>query len=197
MDFNKGLPAGATPLDKNEAQGLKLKHISLLSELNEFENQNIAKAMQWLPSQRKKEILNVTFLLALHKKMLGDVWTWAGTFRTSDKNIGAPWFDVSQKTKSLLEDVEFWIAHKSFCWDEIGARLHHRLVSIHPFANGNGRHARLFCDALFLKHKVPLFTWGGINSAPTELRSRYIKALQAADKKDYSLLLSFLERKET
>jgi Fic-DOC domain mobile mystery protein B len=194
LDFNSDLPQGATPLDKNEAQGLKLKHIVLLSELNEFENQNIATAMLWLPSQRKKELLNITFLLALHKKMFGDVWKWAGTFRTSDKNIGVPWFEVPEKVKILLEDVSFWIENGSYSWEEIGVRLHHRLVSIHPFPNGNGRHARLFCDAVFQKHGIPLFAWGNIGSAPLDFRTKYIAALRAADRKDYAPLLALVAR---
>jgi Fic-DOC domain mobile mystery protein B len=192
FDFNSDLPQGATPLDKNEAQGLKLKHIVLLSELNEFENQNIAKAMHWLPSQRKKELLNVTFVLTLHKKMFGDVWKWAGNFRTSDKNIGTSWFEVPEKVKILLEDVSFWIENSSYSWDEIGVRLHHRLVSIHPFPNGNGRHARLFCDAVFQKHGIPIFSWSGVGFAPSDFRTKYIEALRAADRKDYGPLLALV-----
>ena len=194
MNFNQDLAVGATPLDLNESNGLKIKHITLVSELNEFENLNIAQAIRWTKLQKKKEILNVSFLLALHKKMLGDVWSWAGTFRTSDKNIGAPWFEIPEKTKSLIQDAEFWIQNKSYSWEEIGARLHHRLVSIHPFPNGNGRHARLFCDTLFLKYKVPLFSWGDIGSDESDTRSAYIAALRAADGKDYGPLLGFLSR---
>jgi Fic-DOC domain mobile mystery protein B len=194
-NFNKDLPYGATPLDLNETQGLKLKHITLLAELNEFENRNIAKAMLWLRQQRKKDLLTVSFLLNLHKKMFEDVWKWAGVFRISDKNIGCPWIEIPQKVKALLDDVSYWIENKTYPWEEIGVRLHHRLVSIHPFPNGNGRHARLFCDEIFIKHGISPFTWGCITTSPSETRMKYIAALRAADMKDYKLLLDFITKK--
>jgi Fic-DOC domain mobile mystery protein B len=195
MYFNDNLAIGSTPLDKNESAGLKLKHISTISELNEFENLNILSATHWIHSQKMKEVLTVSFLLQLHKKMLFDVWSWAGIFRTSDKNIGLPWYEIPERTKIILNDAQYWIDHKTYSWKEIGARLHHKLVWIHPFANGNGRHARLFCDALFLKYSVPLFNWGNIHSNSNLQRITYINALQAADKKNIQPLLNFLDGK--
>jgi Fic-DOC domain mobile mystery protein B len=193
FDPNDSLAPGATPLDANEIAGLKLKHISLISELDEFENLNITNAMLWLRKQKRMNPLTDTFLRKLHKKMFGEVWEWASQYRTSDKNIGVPWFEVTAKVKALLEDTQYWIDNQTYNWDELGARLHHRLVSIHPFPNGNGRHARLFCDAVLATHGRPLFTRRGVGTNPSEVRSSYIAALQAADAKDISPLLLFLQ----
>jgi Fic-DOC domain mobile mystery protein B len=164
----------------------------MLSELNEFENQNIAKAMVWLQKTKTKDVVSPTFLIGLHKRMFGDVWKWAGVFRTSDKNIGAPWFEVPEKVKVLLDDVRYWLEHKTYSLDEIGVRFHHRLVSIHPFPNGNGRHARLFCDALLQSRGGPPFSWGKGLGISEEIRVGYLDALRAADNKDISLLVRFV-----
>jgi len=192
FDFNENLSESATTIDLNESKGLKLKHINLMTELNEAENLNITKAMQWIKRNRKSNPLSITFLMKLHKQMFGDVWKWAGVFRVSDKNIGVPWPEIPSKIKNLIDDTHFWIQNKSFDWDEIGVRFHHRLVSIHPFVNGNGRHARLLCDILLERYNVKIFSWGGVTTRSDETRSFYIKALQAADQKNYDLLTSFV-----
>ena len=194
FEFNQHLASGATPLDPNEAAGLKLKHITLLSELNEFENQNIAKAIVWINRRREKNILTPSFITELHKRMFGDVWNWAGVFRTSDKNIGVPWYDIQGKLKFLLDDVQYWMENSSYPLDEVGARLHHRLVSIHPFPNGNGRHARLYCDAFMMNQKAVPFSWGQKSADVSVVRQAYLDALRAADNRDYSLLLDFVRR---
>jgi Fic-DOC domain mobile mystery protein B len=129
----------------------------------------------------------------LHKKMFGNVWRWAGKFRQSDKNIGVPWFKISIDVKTLCDDVHYWIANKIFAEDEIAARFHHRLVAIHLFPNGNGRHARLIADILLEDIlKKPPFTWGTVNLAKSgDDRKNYIESLIAADRGDYEPLLKF------
>src|SRR5574344_2458037 len=132
----------ATPLTEEEKSGLKAKWITLRSELNELEASNIASAMKWLMVSSPKDILNATFLLKLHKKMFGDVWNWAGTFRTTEKNIGVAPYQISVKLQSLFEDTRFWLENKTYSPLEIVVRFHHKLVAIHPFPNVNGRISR-------------------------------------------------------
>jgi Fic-DOC domain mobile mystery protein B len=159
--INFDYPNGATPLDPNEVDGLKLTHISTQSELDRWEQDNILDALNWLESTRPKDILNEQFIRKLHRKMFGNVWKWAGRFRLSDKNIGGPWHQVPVELKKLCDDVAVWIDAGQMPPDEIAARLHHRLVSIHPFSNGNGRHARLMADLLLENVlRQPKFTWG-------------------------------------
>ena len=185
---------GATPLDANELDGLKLGHITTREELNRFEQDNISDALQWLESRRKGDILTEKFIKTLHQKMFGKVWKWAGSFRRSGKNIGVDWPQISSQLHNLLQDVHYWIEHRTYSDDEIAVRFHHRLVWIHLFANGNGRHARLMTDILLtevLQQKS--FTWnvGNIN-AEDEVRGLYLEALRLADNHDYSALLAFV-----
>ena len=184
----------ATPLDENETQGLLLPHITTKTELDRWEQENINEAVLWVDKTKPKNILDISFAFKLHKKMFGKVWKWAGTIRKSGKNIGSPWLRVQPDLKILFGDTEYWIKNNTFNHDEIGARFHHKLVYIHPFANGNGRHARLMTDIL-MKYilKDQIFSWGskGMNKRG-ESRSKYISALKLADNGDYSLLIKFV-----
>jgi Fic-DOC domain mobile mystery protein B len=187
-------PPGATPLDAEDLQGLRLPHLSTRSELDRWESENILVAEEWAWSRKRKNLMTETFLLELHKRMFGKVWKWAGRFRTSDKNLGVPYWDVAVKVRNLCEDGQMWIEKRSYAADEAAARLHHRLVSIHPFVNGNGRHARLWCD-LVLAHAFDAsrFTWGGGDLARLgTARARYLEALRAADNREFEPLLRFV-----
>ncbi len=188
------LPDGATPLDPDEAEGLMPTHITTRGELNAWEQANILDAVQWLATRRRtSSVMDMDFLRELHGRMFSETWEWAGKFRKSMKNIGVAWEAVPERTQNLLGDVQHWLDHETYPIDEIAARFHHMLVAIHPFPNGNGRHARLMADALLRQVGVSPFTWGSasldLNSA---VRRRYIRALQAADAGDYAPLLCFI-----
>lgn len=186
-------PAGATPIDPDEADGLLLTHITTREELNRWEQDNIVESLAWLDKTKPKEILTGEFIKELHKKMFGNVWKWAGEFRRSDKNIGGHWAQIPLGVKNLCDDARLWVELHEESPDETAVHFHHRLVSVHPFPNGNGRHARLMTD-LFLEtilHR-PKFTWGSqdLSHAGT-VRSSYISSLHAADGFDYKPLLEF------
>lgn len=138
--MNSDYPPGATPIDPDEASGLLLPHITNRSELDRWEQDNIAEAEAWALRRKPKDLLSADFLRKLHRRMFGNVWKWAGEFRRSGKKIGIDWRTIRPALKDLLEDAKVWIEFGSYPPDEIAARFHHRLVSIHPFANGNGRH---------------------------------------------------------
>lgn len=187
------LPSGATPLDADEADGLLPEHLSTRGELNAWEQLNIAKAEAWLRKRKGREsLLTMDVLRELHRQMFSDTWAWAGRFRWTLKNIGVPPEAIVENAHNLLADAQYWIEHDTFSADEIVCRFHHRLVAIHPFPNGNGRHARLLADALLRDMNVPPFTWGsGSIDVPGEVRDRYVRALRAADSGDYAPLLAF------
>ena len=194
MTMNYDYPPGATPIDPDEAEGLLLPHITNRTELDRWEQDNIAEAETWAFRRKPQDLLCVDFVCRLHQRMFGNVWKWAGEFRKSGKNIGIDWWSIGPALKNLLADVETWIESNVFPPDEIAARFHHRLVSIHLFANGNGRHARLMAD-LLLVHVLgcPRFTWGSENLVQAgDCRQRYITALQAADRHEYGPLLEFV-----
>jgi Fic-DOC domain mobile mystery protein B len=191
MPVNLDYAPGATPLDPDELAGLIPGHIATQGELNEWEQQNIQVGDDWARKQRK-DILSDDFLRQLHRRMFGETWRWAGEFRRSDKNIGVDWLHIGVELRKLLDDVRFQVEHGSYPSDEIAVRFHHRLVAIHPFANGNGRHARLMADLLVERLGRPRFTWGSVNLVDAgETRQRYIAALHAADANDIAPLLAF------
>lgn len=182
-----------TPLAPEEREGLIPSYITLRRELNEAEQINIDKADRWAFSPRTpRDILSEDAIPDLHKRMYGEVWTWAGQFRTTPRNIGVDAWRISTDLRMLLDDVRYWIEHASYGPDEIATRFHHRLVQIHPFPNGNGRCSRIAADMLALKLGQSRFSWGrGDLVAIAELRRRYVSALQAADKGDIEPLMTF------
>jgi Fic-DOC domain mobile mystery protein B len=187
-------PLGATPLDPDEIEGLIPSHITIQSELNEWEAANIVKAETWLFSvSHHGNFLSMEFTKLLHVRMFNDTWKWAGQFRTTERNIGVAPFKITTDLSNLLDDVRYQIINQSFPFDEIAYRFHHRLVAIHPFPNGNGRHARLYTDLLLVKAGQTRFTWGR-QKLETEgpVRKQYIHALQNADKHDYAALANFV-----
>lgn len=184
----------ATPLEPGEASGLLLSHITTRAELDRWEQENIIEAQLWLDKTKPKDVLNEQFIKELHRRMFGRVWRWAGSFRKSDKNLGIDWQQIPVSIRDLLEDAQLWIRLGKDPADEIAVRFHHRLVCIHPFANGNGRHARLMADVLLEKVLGrSRFTWGSADqlSKPGEFRTRYIGALREADRGSYESLLAF------
>ena len=183
---------GATPLSPEELNGLIPSFVTTQGALNEFEQANILHGMAWAARSRQ-DILTEKFILELHKHMFRETWKWAGNYRTSDKNLGCPYWDVPMRVNELLKNSQAMIAGHSAQPDEIAVRFHHRLVSIHPFPNGNGRHSRSMADLLIRRLGGSPFSWGGKVDlvSPSAIRSRYLSALRAADDKDIGPLLQF------
>ncbi|MBI3041923.1 MAG: mobile mystery protein B [Betaproteobacteria bacterium] len=193
MGLKLDYPPGATPLDPDEAQGLIPRHISTQGQLNEWEQQNILRAEEWVFSRRRGDVLTVDFIKRLHQRMFDQTWRWAGAFRRSDKNIGVDWREIEVELRKLCLDVKAQLETRSVPLDEAAARFHHRMTRIHPFANGNGRHARLVTDVFLVRNGADRFSWGSADLEKAgDARTRYIAALRAADARDYSLLLKFV-----
>jgi Fic-DOC domain mobile mystery protein B len=188
-------PEDATPLEPQEREGLLQTWITHRRDLNEAEQENIVEGAAWARGRRGvslERMLSEDFMRTLHKRMFGDVWEWAGTFRTTERNIGVPAYRIGMELASLLSDIRYWVENQTFPTDEIAIRFHHRLVAIHPFPNGNGRHTRLAADLLIERLGGDRFSWGGGTLADVgELRARYVQALRAADNHDIALLLEF------
>ncbi|MGA2218671.1 MAG: mobile mystery protein B [Terracidiphilus sp.] len=192
MDELFGQPDdAATPLTPEETLDLIPSHIAYRSELNAAEQANIMRAQSWALS-RRRDLLSEKFVKDLHRQMLGEVWRWAGKFRTSDRNIGVAHWEIPVALRILLDDTKAWIEYKTYPADEISVRFHHRLVQIHPFPNGNGRHSRLMADLLVMQLGGKRFSWGreGLGNAGT-MRTRYIQALKAGDHYDLAPLIAF------
>jgi Fic-DOC domain mobile mystery protein B len=186
---------GQTPLDGEEKEGLKIKSITTQGELDEFEQLNIEKAVEWtIHSKFKPEkILTEKFIKDLHKRMYGDVWKWAGEFRRTEKNIGIPWTQIGIELKNLLDDTKYWIENKTFSSEEVAIRFKHRIVSIHCFPNGNGRHSRMMADIIIESiFNSKIFSWHQSNMVQAnQIRKEYIKALREADNGNLEPLIKF------
>lgn len=176
---------GETPLDEDEKEGLLNTTIATRGELNEFEQRNIEQAVLWsLNRSFKPEIIfSEAFIKELHIRMYGDVWSWAGKFRKTNKNIGVDKWQIQADLKTLLDDVAYWYAKNVYTPDEMTIRFKHRVVQIHCFANGNGRHSRLLADIVISKlFKLPVYSWGAANFVDNiSTRSEYLAAIKAAD----------------
>jgi Fic-DOC domain mobile mystery protein B len=181
----------ATPLMPAERDGLIPTHITLRSELNELEQQNIAEADRWAFSRQRK-VLGEPFVRNLHRRMFNRVWRWAGKYRTTERNLGVASYLIEPELRQIIDDVQYWVDHKSYPSDELAVRFHHRLVAVHPFPNGNGRWSRLAGDLLIVQQGVERFTWGSANLQNAgDVRRAYIAALHAADNHDPMPLVRF------
>ena len=184
---------GQTPLDDDEKEGLRIQSITTRNELDEYEQLNIEKAFQWTIGKKWKAeyLLSEKFVKELHIRMFGEVWLWAGEFRKTNKNIGVDKYMIGISLKQLLDDSAYWLAYKTYSGDEIAIRIKHRIVQIHCFANGNGRHSRLMADIIVEKiFGNPVFTWN-IANLKSDVRMKYLQAIKAADTGNINPLLEF------
>lgn len=184
---------GNTPLSQEELADL-IPSLATKEDLNEWERENILYAREWATKDRASavDVVSDSYIRKLHEKMFDQTWKWAGQYRNTEKNIGVPFHEIREQLGGLVGDVRYWIENQTYSADEIAIRFHHRLVQIHPFPNGNGRHARLIADLLVMKLGQPSFTWGARDLVKAgEARAKYLEAIRAADDGDIKLLLIF------
>jgi len=195
MGIDLSAHEGQTPLDEDEKDGLRIPGLTTRGELDEFEQQNIEHAIQWTLSRSisASVLFSEHFIRQLHKRMYGDVWTWAGEFRKTNKNLGVDKWRIATELRYLLDDVRYWDQNGLYTPDELALRFKHRIVSIHCFPNGNGRHSRLLADLIVEKiYHQPIFTWGSSSLSNTNSsRNAYIQAVKAADNGVFTHLLRF------
>lgn len=193
MSFQE--PDGATPLGPDEMRGLKFKHVTTRGELDELEQANIQQGIIWLFARKRGDILDPIFMCKAHQRLFGDVWDWAGMFRQREMNIGIDPHQISVQLRMHLDNARFWAEENTFSPLEAAARFHHRLVEIHLYANGNGRHARFATD-LYMRDYFglgPVEWTGGQNlQVNSERREKYIAALRSADAGEFEPLLDFV-----
>lgn len=184
---------GQTPIDPDEAAGLKLSFVTTRGDLNAAEATNIALGMRWAEAQVRAGVVvaSAEFLRRLHAELFGQVWTWAGNYRRTERNIGVEPLQIQVQLRQLFDDVAAWAKLATYPLDEQAARLHHRLTWIHPFANGNGRTSRAMADLYLLSQGGQALSWGA-GLQPGEARARYLEAVRAADTHDLKPLLAFV-----
>lgn len=195
-------PEGATPLNLDDMLGLKYKHIDTREQLNEVEAANILQGQIWASKLNKgakeltrDDIFNRDFVSDLHKALFGEVWEWAGHFRKRELNIGVDPKNIAVDLHNFLEDAKCWLEFKHYDNLELSARIQHRLVQIHPFVNGNGRHSRVFTDIVrvYLLNEKPIKWANAKLENMTEERNSYISGLREADVGDLSTFIKYLQ----
>ena len=185
-------PEGSTPLTPDDRRGLRQSWIATRDELNAAEQRNILAGRAWALRSRVA-LTSEAYLFRLHARMFGEVWSWAGTPRSTQTNIGAPPHEIRVKLRQFLSDVDYWLARETYSPTELAGRFHHGMVLIHPFANGNGRHSRLAADLLCRQLRLAPFTWGHASlDTAGQTRRDYLVALRAADAHDFAPLLAFV-----
>lgn len=188
------MDARNTPLDPDEAKQL-IPSLDTKEAVDQYEEENISSARAWVLSPRRLahiDPFDEPLVRELHRRMFDKTWLWAGKYRKTEKNLGVPVHEIYNRLGALLGNGRYRVEHQVFSPDEIAVRFHHELVLIHPFPNGNGRHARLYADMIALKLARPEFTWGSANLVnPGKARNAYISALKAADAGDIKPLLAF------
>ena len=189
-------PEGATPI--GDCSGLIPVWVHHLHDLNRVEAENIMNA------QRKylrgtvgdpKNWFQVRELKAIHQAMFGDVWEWAGVYRKSITSIGINPSLIPTQLAELCLEASFWSQYPiELTYVEMAARVHHRLVFIHPFENGNGRFSRLIADRFLLAFRCQHPIWPSHLNQEGVVRKDYIKTLKSADRGDYAPLVDFMKK---
>ena len=183
-----------TPLTPEEHDGL-IPNLATHEELNEWERDNIIRGRQWALADRQMTRLDPvseSYIRELHRRMFDQTWTWAGTYRKTEKNLGVPVAHIRERLAQCLGNSKYWLENRIYDEDECAVRLHYELVVIHAFPNGNGRHGRLIADTVAVKYGSSVFSWGSKDLIPAgQAREAYLRTLRMADHGDIQSLLEF------
>ena len=104
-----------------------------------------------------RKLLDDDYLRNLHRDMFREVWDWAGRYRRRETNIGIDPREISVSLRMLVDDAITWVQNETYEPYELAVRFHHRLVAIHPFPNGDGRHSRIAADYLVAARGQPRY----------------------------------------
>jgi Fic-DOC domain mobile mystery protein B len=175
-----------------EERALLLPSLSTRAQLNEVERLGINAARVWALRAtvlQRGDLLTEAFSRELHRRMFGGIWRGAGRYRTTGREPGWEPHRIAEGVGMFLDDTDGWLRFSTYPVHEAAVRLHQRLVAIHPWSNGNGRHARLMADVVVASHGEKPLTWGSRD--PESARRRYAEALRAAETGDVAPLLQF------
>ncbi|HXQ81690.1 MAG TPA: mobile mystery protein B [Opitutaceae bacterium] len=187
--------AGSGPIAPKEA-ALLLPSLSTRAQLDEIERLRINAARVWAMRGavlRRGDLLTEAFVRDLHRRMFGGIWRGAGRYRTNEGGKGWEARRIPGGVRMFLDDAEGWIRFSTYPVHEAAVRLHHRLRSIQPWSNGNGRHARLLADIVVASQGEEPLTWGSRSDPAGSPRAgaRYLDAIRAADSGGMERLVDF------
>ncbi len=186
---------GQTPIA--DISGLRIKGITTRAELDVAEAENIRKAMVKYFGKRltrRSARFDLSWAKRLHKQMFGEVWNWAGEFRSYDLNLGFPWGRIECSLQVLLENLASWNQYGVSVLEQ-AVRLHYESVNIHPFRDGNGRWSRMLASVWLHLHRHSITEWPAeLSGGESKIRGQYLAAIQAADRGDHLSLLELHRR---
>lgn len=173
---------GQTPVEPDYHKDLIPSGIQNWAELNEHEEQNIALGLSWLEKQENADPIDVIFWKKLHKQLFENVWVWAGKIRTIElgNDEFVPLKQVQTKIRELEDDLLFWLQESKLDGDNVAARFHEKLLTIHPFVNGNGRWARILTNHVCERTGLPIPSWSDSTADQQLRRDSYIAAVRSA-----------------
>ncbi len=183
-------PVQQAPLSPGERARL-VPSLSTRGQLDEIERMRVHAARVWAMGKtvlRRGDLLSEGFCRELHKRMFGAIWRDAGQYRTTERSPGWEPSRIAEGVAMFLDDAEAWLRFGTYPVDEAAVRLHHRLAGLHPWSNGNGRHARLIADILVASQGEEPPTWG---ARLGEARARYVEAIRVAESGDFGPLVEF------
>jgi len=193
---NFEFPEHATPIA--DCSELIPMNVHNLNELNRVESENIISAQKKYlraPIENPKKWFQVVHLKNIHRAMFKEVWQWAGHYRKSITSIGIKPNLIPMQLSEFCHEVLSWLKFPvELTFIEMAARIHHRLVLIHPFENGNGRFSRLVADRFLLSFRCTYPLWPYHLNQEGIVRKEYIETLKSADQRDYTPLIELMKK---
>jgi Fic family protein len=173
------------------SEGLTIKGKPLKDHL-EAKNHTEALAFVFdLVDMEKQHTFSEKLIRTLHQLVVLDTEReWAGKYRTSNVLITGTDHKPPEaiEVAGLMGALIDWMRKEKTKLHlvELSALLHHRLVHIHPFFDGNGRTARLAMNVFLLQNGYPLVI------ILKNDRKKYYRVLALADKGEYEPLVTFI-----
>src|SRR5580692_12263468 len=174
-------PGPDRPITADERAGL-LPSLSTRAQLTEIERLGVNAARVWAMRAavlRRDDLVGEAFSRELHRRMFGGIWRGAGRYRAAARNPGWEPGRIAEGVRLFLDDADGWLRYATYPVHEAAVRLHLRLIAIHPWSNGNGRHARLMADIIVASRGEAPLTWG--SRQPETAPGRYAEAVRAAE----------------
>ena len=174
-------------------EGLTIKGKPLKDHLEAKSHKEALDYLYSLVEKGKNNTVSERFIRSLNQILMQDIdREWAGKYRNSGVIIGGADHKPPEALEipRLMQNLIAWVGdnNKKIHPVELASILHHKLVFIHPFFDGNGRTSRLTMNIILMHSGFPLVV------ILKNDRKRYYSTLSQADKGDYIPFVNFIAR---
>jgi Fic family protein len=172
-------------------EGLTIKGKPLKDHLEAKSHTEALEYLYELVDKDRRSTLSGRLIRELNQIVMRDIdKEWAGRYRNSNVIIGGADHTPPEaiEVPQLMQELIDWVrqSRKALHSVELAAVLHHRLVNIHPFFDGNGRTARLVMNVVLMQAGFPLAV------VLKNDRKRYYRTLGEADRENYVPFVRFI-----